>query len=159
MLASEKLAREAPSTSVLIFRLASEWLALDTSTLVEIAEWRTPHRIPHRAGLVSGLVNIRGQLQLCVSLHRLLGIPEPEGRVAGSAGARLVVARGGQRTWVFGAEEVLGVHRVAVDTLSGVPLTVAEAERRFTRGLFELEKRWVGYLESGALFAALEGLG
>ena len=49
-------------------------------------------------------------------------------------------------------------NRYREDSLTDVPLTVAEAQRRFTRGLFELDSRWVGVLESGALFAALEAL-
>ena len=161
VLADAKPASAARTHSALLFRLGEEWLALDTAALVEIAERRRPHSIPHRAGIVSGLVNIRGQLQLCVSLHRLLGIPEPARRGAGAEPlhARLVVARGAAGTWVFEAEEVLGVHHFSAGELSQVPLTVAEAQRRFTVGLFALERRWIGYLESDALFAALRGLG
>jgi chemotaxis-related protein WspD len=160
VLAEAKPGAAAATLSGLLFRLGTEWMAIDTAKLVEIAEDRIPHRIPHRTGLVAGLVNLRGQLHLCVSLHRLFGIPEPAGRgaaVAATGGprSRLVVARDGDRTWAFAAEEVQGVHRFAEDSLSAVPLTVAEAQRRFTRGLFEHESRWVAWLDVEALFAAL----
>ena len=159
VLAEDKAVGQAPDLSALLFRLDTEWLALDVKSLVEVSEERMPHRIPHRGGLVSGLVNIRGQLQLCVSLHRLLGIPEPAAPQApGAVRARLVVARDGEHGWVFRADEVAGVHRFSSGDLGEVPLTVAEAQRRFTRGLFAHESRWIGYLDSTALFAALGSL-
>ena len=113
----------ATTRSALLFRLGAEWMALDTAKLVEVAEERAPHRIPHRTGVVAGLVNLRGQLHLCVSLHRLLGIPEPAGRGASTAGSRtrLVVARDGDRTWAFAAEEVIGVHHFAEEALKTLP--------------------------------------
>ena len=65
---------------VLIFRLDQEWLAFRTRTVVEVALPRPVHRIPHRAHAnLSGLVNLRGQLQLCFSLHALLGVHEAVG--------------------------------------------------------------------------------
>ena len=48
---------------------------LATSFLAEVTHLRLVHRVPHRTSSVfRGLVNIRGQLQLCVSLHGVLGI-------------------------------------------------------------------------------------
>src|SRR5262245_32698927 len=50
--------------SILVFRIASEWLALPVSVLVEVTGPRVVHRVPFRAGLLAGLVNIRGELHL-----------------------------------------------------------------------------------------------
>ena len=60
--------------SVLVFRLADEWLALPVQVLVEVTAPRPVHRVPYRAGLLAGLVNIRGELHLCIHLAKLLGI-------------------------------------------------------------------------------------
>src|SRR5262249_26555605 len=61
--------------SVLIFRLGEEWLALRTGAVVEVTTPRPVHRVPHRSNRVfTGLVNLQGQAQLCVSLHGLLGV-------------------------------------------------------------------------------------
>jgi chemotaxis-related protein WspD len=60
--------------SVLVFRLADEWLALPVAVLVEVTTPRPVHRVPFRAGLLAGLVNIRGELYLCAHLVKLLGI-------------------------------------------------------------------------------------
>lgn len=74
-LAEPEVAAERGTVAVLIFRVGEEWLATDISLLVEIAELRPIHTIPHRSNdVLAGLVNIRGELELCVSLGGLLGI-------------------------------------------------------------------------------------
>ena len=61
--------------SALVFRINAEWLALPTQAFQEVAERRPVHSLPHRRqGIVLGLVNIRGELLICVSLGHLLGL-------------------------------------------------------------------------------------
>lgn len=94
---------------VLIFRLGVEWLAF-AQTIAEVTNPRPVHRVPHRSNeIFVGLVNLQGQVQLCVSLHGLLGVPAP------SAPARLVVLRDRDRAenWAFAADEVVGVQNIA----------------------------------------------
>ncbi|MES1213021.1 MAG: chemotaxis protein CheW, partial [Singulisphaera sp.] len=62
--------------SALVFRIGEEWLALPVLVLVEVQPLRSVHRVPHRAGLLAGLVNIRGELELCARLGQLLAIAE-----------------------------------------------------------------------------------
>jgi chemotaxis-related protein WspD len=69
----------------LVFRLADEWLALSVHALVEVTTPRPVHRVPHRGGLLAGLVNIRGELSLCVHLAKLLGIEPRSGGANGAA--------------------------------------------------------------------------
>ncbi len=67
---------ECDTITVLIFRLSNECLALDVRSMLEVAAPRCVHRVPHRTGgNLEGIVNIRGELQLCVSLARLLNLP------------------------------------------------------------------------------------
>jgi chemotaxis-related protein WspD len=67
VLAEPEARADSESTSMLVFRLGREWLALPATSLVEVTALRPLHRVPHRtSGVLEGLVNIRGQLQLCV---------------------------------------------------------------------------------------------
>ena len=161
---------EADGTSLLVFRLASEWLALPATMLVEVTPVRRIHSVPHRAGTpLAGLVNIRGELQLCLSLHALLGLPggpRPP-PAAGAAGPDtdsdavprlLVVERTGPRAaerWVLGADEVAGVQRVPRSVLRPVPATVGQAAARCSIALFAWRDRDVAVLDEERLFAAL----
>lgn len=86
--------------SVLVFRLATEWLALPTVVCQEIVERRFIHSLPHRReGIVLGLVNVRGELIVCVSAARLLGLETParadETKPARHAGPELSGVTGG----------------------------------------------------------------
>src|SRR6185503_5608888 len=76
--AAEKKLTAPAKTSVVIFRIISEWLALPTHAFQEVAERRVMHTLPHRRrDLVLGLVNVRGELLICVSLGQWLGLAEP----------------------------------------------------------------------------------
>jgi chemotaxis-related protein WspD len=150
--------RGAPrSLAVLIFRLGDEWLALDATDVVEIAETRPVHRIAHRPGpVLGGLVNIRGALQLFVSVRDLLRIERSTAAGDGRALERFVVIHRGEDTWVFRADEVMGIHRFAVGDLGPAPVTVAHGMASLSRGILPLGERRVGYLDGEALFARLK---
>lgn len=156
--------------SVLIFRIRNEWLAVATRAVAEVTTPRPVHRIPHRSNaILTGLVNLRGQLQLCVSLHGLLGIGEgarpedasgqpPEGASATMAPKpRLVVLRDKDRSesWVFPADEVQGIHRVPKSRLSPVPATLADPTVSFSEAVLPWEGRSVGLLDEERIFLAL----
>ncbi len=150
----------APSErSLLVFRLAQEWLAIETGLCVEVAEWRAPHRIAHRpAQLLAGMVNIRGELSLCVSLHGVLGIA-PDARV--ERRRLIVVARAGV-SWVFSADEVSGVVRFAEAEVENTPMSVAEGAAPLTGRVYRWRvegapERRVGLIDADALFSALRG--
>lgn len=139
---------------VLVFRLADEWLALPVGVLVEVTHPRPPHRVPHRGGLLAGLVNVRGELHLCVRLELLLGL-DPAKAPGDPASRRLVVIRRDADGWVFAADEVERVRRVPDRELGPAPPTVARAAARLTRGVFHRDGRAVGLLDADRLFQAL----
>jgi chemotaxis-related protein WspD len=156
---SERLATPAEGAagdlqSVLIFRLADEWLALPVHVLVEVTDVRPVHRVPYHGGLLAGLVNIRGELHLCVHLAQLLGIAAPEGQPPPPRQRLVVVERDGER-WVFPVDEVEQVHRFPVAELARVPATVGRSAAHRTRGVFSWRDRLVGYLDDERLLEAL----
>jgi chemotaxis-related protein WspD len=150
-LLSHEKPRLARDHSVIVFRIGEEWLALDTLLFVEVARWKQPHRIAHRAhGVLAGLVNIRGQLQLCAHLGTLLRIgprnePPPTARI-------LVIARH-DATWALIADEVHGVHFFSRDAVEPAPAAVGDGSH--LRGVLRWNDKGVGYLDGDALFAAL----
>lgn len=157
----------ADSRSLLVFRLATEWLALPAASLVEVTPVRRIHTVPHRAGSpLAGLVNIRGELQLCLSLHALLGLPggprppAPAGVAESEADAvprLLVLERSAGRAverWVIGVDEVAGVQRVPTAALRPVPATVGQAASRCSAALFAWRDHDVAVLDEERLFAA-----
>lgn len=145
--------------SVLIFRLGEEWLALRVQVLVEVTGPRPVHCIPHRAGLLAGLVNIRGELHLCVHLAQLLGF-KAQGNVRPSPNSqgglpRLIVVGSEDGRWVFPVDEVDQVYRFSPNELTGTPATVARSAGRLTRAVLAWRDRSIGYLDDAQLFRAL----
>jgi chemotaxis-related protein WspD len=150
-LAAVPPAAEFDLVSVLTFRLGEEWLALPVRALVEVTPPRPIHRIPHRAAPLAGLVNIRGELHLCVHLDHLLGIP------AAAAKARLLVTEWDNQRWVFPVDAVDQVRRVARADLGLPPPTVSRAGDRLTSGVFQDGERRIGLLDPQRLYVALKG--
>ncbi|OHB76081.1 MAG: hypothetical protein A2W31_03110, partial [Planctomycetes bacterium RBG_16_64_10] len=144
--------------SVLVFRVGAEWLAIDIRLAIEVVEPRTIHRVPQRTNrLFLGLVNIRGELQLCASLRALLGIaPEEPADGKEVTPARLLVAEFQGSRWVFPMEEVDAVHRVPSGALEAVPSTVERSARFYSDAMFTLDHRRIGLLSEQRLHEALE---
>ncbi len=86
--------------SVVIFRLQKEWLALKASIFKEVTEPSIVRTLPHRSSdIFLGLVSIRGELQLCISLNHLLSLEtgsatnsEVNSGVVAKTGAKIISA-------------------------------------------------------------------
>ncbi len=138
--------------SVLIFRLGPEWLAFRTRTIAEVTKTRPVHQVPQRTNdIFRGLVNLQGQVQLCVSLHGLLGV------TAAPTPMRLIVLRDRERSesWAFAADEVLGVEHVPRGRWRSVPSTLVNPSIGFSQAVLSWKDRSIGLLDELRIFAAL----
>ncbi|MBV8580712.1 MAG: chemotaxis protein CheW [Candidatus Eremiobacteraeota bacterium] len=146
--------------SVMMFRLGTDVLGILTGAFKEITERRTVHAIPHRgAGGVLGVVNVRGELVVCVSLREIIGIAggEPAAR-DGHAGehARMIVVERGHARTAFPVDEVYGTHDVRAADLGTVPMTIANATAAFTNAVLTWRGKTVALLDEHLLFDALD---
>ncbi len=160
LLAQEKEeVRTADTISVLIFRLGKEWLALPTQICKEVAETRTIHSLPHRSGhILLGLVNMRGEIQMCIAFSQLLGLEQSDDAsdtVNTKAYERLVVVERDRDRWVFLVDEIHGIIHFHPRALQNAPVTVAKATPAFTKGVIDWQGKGVGYLDPELLFSAL----
>ncbi len=158
LVAEADVAARDQSESVVAFVLGAEAFALSTRSFVEVTEQRPVHRVAHRTNRVfSGIVNVHGQLELCVSLAGLLEV-EPDANAAGGERyLRMVVAEDDERRrWVFRADRVLGVHLVPKHEFQAPPSTLVRKTQSYVARVFRLGEQQVGYLDGAALFAAFE---
>lgn len=155
--AREKKISTPAKTSAVIFRIGTEWLAMPTQAFQEIAERRVLHSLPHRrSGIVIGLVNVRGELLICASLGRLLGLEAPtRQKRLRAVFDRLLVADWDGHRFAFPVDEVHGVHRFHSADLREPPATVARSGFNCALGVFPWRKFTVGFLDPDALFASL----
>jgi len=153
-LIAEKSAEEAPGQeSAFVFRLGPEWFAIPSGMLVEVLMPSNPHTVPHRCGPVfKGLVNVRGELHLCVSLSAILDVDgEAADNHCGNNRRMLLLNREGEQI-VFPANEVYGIIRFRDEDLAEVPATLAKATANYVRGLLEWDRGHVSVLDDRQLF-------
>jgi chemotaxis-related protein WspD len=151
---------EGDARSVVIFRVASEWLALPTSIVVEVANLLPIHSLPHRPNdVVLGLASVRGELLVCASIHRVVGVEAiAAGRPGAAAAAyrRMLVLRREAVRVVCPVDEVHGIHRFHPKDLTEVPRTVAKASVTYSTGLLSWQGKSVGALDDQLLFYTLK---
>ena len=143
--------------SVTVFRIGAEWLALDTGFLQEVTERRPMHSIPHRReGVILGLANVRGELLLCVSLVRLLGLGyNVTHERLREEHRRLIVVQADAQRYAFPVDDVQDVLRFHRAEAKPPPASVGRAQHSFTRGVLRWRERTVGWLDTKALFLHL----
>lgn len=79
--------------SAFIFRAGDEWLGVSASLIKEVVDMGPIHSIPHKSSRIfRGIVNIRGRLELCVSIGGVLRIKPGTPRPGTQAPERLIVA-------------------------------------------------------------------
>lgn len=159
-LKQEKNRKYENMVSVVVFRISAEWLALSARMFQEVVEMRVVHRVPHsRTGVLRGLINIRGELQLCISMGQLLGIEKRlQGGVnpqVGMGERMVVVAQGGDR-YVFPVTEVQGICRYTSSDIHAVPTTADQSTNNYLKGILNLDGRHVGCLDEELLFSSLK---
>jgi chemotaxis-related protein WspD len=150
------------TVSAVVFRIAGEWLALPARLFQEVVEMRAVHRVPHsKSGVLRGLVNIRGELQLCVSLGQLLGLdrgPHPGTASQLHMRERMAVIADHADRYVFPVTEVQGICRYAAGELQTLPTTAGQATGNYFKGILRLDDRHVGCLDEELIFASLKRL-
>lgn len=161
-LCESKTKKDQNLVSAVVFRIADEWLALPARLFQEVVQMRVVHRIPHaKSAVLRGIVNIRGELQICVSLGRLLGVEKGKGLIKVDDGVsviheRLVVIANEDQRYVFPVSEVRGIHRYGSSDLRNVPATIEHSASNYMKGMIDLDDQHVGCLDEGLLFSALK---
>lgn len=156
---AEKKEEEPPGTmSVVIFRIARQWFALPAQLLEEAITPQPLHAVPHRnTGVLLGVINVHGEIQLCVSLKNLLDLADDDNDSAEQRTIykRMIVVNKDEKRWVFPVDEIHGIHRVHPQTFQNVPVTVAKAKNTFTKYLFDWEENSVAVLDDELLLYKL----
>lgn len=160
LLATSKSRKKYEASSIILFRLGDEWLGVETGLLDEVVPIRPIHSVPHRKGsILKGLTNIRGELQLCVSIGRLMNITR--GETAGTnvikgIYERMVVISFNGVKFVFPVSEVRGVCRFSEHDVQEAPATALNCSVHYLRGMLDIDGRHVGVIDHKLLFPALE---
>ncbi len=159
-LAAEKHFTKIVGQTVLVFRVADEWVALWTRQVREIARKRPVQRIPHNHNpYLAGITNISGEIALCFSLKNILkmaGGDRPSEDSADADRKRLVVSYYQGESYIFLADEIGEVRQCAEAEILPLPDTVNNGELSFMSGIFEWRQKRVGLIDHELLFSVVE---
>lgn len=145
-----------PSLSLLVFRLGESWFGLPTASLAELAGNGAVRRVAHRSrGALEGLVGVRGELHLCVSLLERFGLGTRAAQRSAPA-ARLVLVRDHQDSLLaFRADQVLGLRSAPQGAVEAPPETLPEQLAACVRGVVPIDRLRVLLLDGDAVHACL----
>lgn len=116
------LRRPGSTRTALVFRLGNQWLGLPPAMVAEVAANPPVRRLAHRTeGRIEGVVNVRGELRLCVSLVELLGLGR---RGLAESGARLMLVEDEGGVLAFRCDEVRGLVPYTEDAVQPPPDTL-----------------------------------
>ena len=158
---NEKQIKETEKMSVLVFRLGDEWLALQTKLINEVAEMAPIHRVPHQnSHLIRGLVNIRGELKICISIGSILCLERskkqkeqtPKETYEKTSYDRMIVVSQNENDFVFPVSEVIGIHRFSQTDVQNVPTTVSKSKATYTSGIINWDSKNIACLDHELLF-------
>jgi len=142
-----------PSKTYVTFRVGAEWLAMPSAACVEVTEVLRAFPLAHRmGGAFEGLVNVRGQALLCVSLRKLLDIAAD---VVGGGNARLVVVAASDGRYALRVDEVDHVRRILDTDIHEPPATLTKSLAPHVHGVVHDGDSLIGVIEPQALFASL----
>ncbi|MCK4742874.1 MAG: chemotaxis protein CheW [Sulfuriflexus sp.] len=160
ILASGKKLKSKNLQSAVVFRLGSEWLSLPVSIINEITLLKNIYDIPHNHNKkIRGMVNIRGELVICMSLGNLLGVEKPDDDFIDDEHSinRLITIREDNGYIVFPVSEIDGIVHYEKEKLATAPDTIRNSTTNLIDGVTIVNDKNIGCIDHVALLAEIAG--
>jgi len=141
----EKTGRSDNLFSCIIFRTGAEWYAIKSSILSEICETSEVHSIPHnRQEIIAGLVNIRGEIEICISFNALCAMQNsPEGSRDKS---RMIILNLDSGKYAYQADEVMGIYKIKDSAIQHAPASISATNTHLIDGVFDFKDTHIGLI-------------
>jgi purine-binding chemotaxis protein CheW len=124
----------AASQQFCTFVLKQELFGVPVQQVQEVIRYQEMTRVPLVSEVVSGLINLRGQIVTAIDLRRCLGIGErPEGQLPMN-----VVVRTGDGPVSLLVDDIGDVIEVEPDLFEAPPETLRGEQRAMVRGVYKL---------------------
>ena len=130
------------SESLLVFSSLTEWYALDTAVLDEICAYQPVHRIPHNpCSFIAGLVNIRGEIEACLSLTNLFNLKSQD---IPKTVSKLIVIQLEAGRFAIPADEISGIFKFDTADILPPPVSVTINKESMINGIIEHNNHQAG---------------
>lgn len=126
------------------FYLDDLFFGVEVEKVQEVIRYQEMTRVPLASPVVSGLINLRGQIVTAIDLRRRLGLPDrPHGRLPMN-----VVVRCEDGIVSLLADEIGDVQEVAADRFENAPETLRGEARNLLRGAYKLDGQLLMVLDT-----------
>jgi purine-binding chemotaxis protein CheW len=119
------------------FLLDGMLFGVEVPCVQEVIRYRPMTRVPLASRVVSGLINLRGQIVAAIDLRRRLGLPD---RPAGESPMNVVIRTSDAAVSLL-VDEIGDVIEVSSDTFEPSPETLEASARSLVRGAHKLAGR------------------
>jgi len=144
----------AASQQFCTFVLHEEFFGVPVRQVQEVIRFQEMTRVPLVPEVVTGLINLRGQIVTAIDLRRCLGMPD---RAAGRLPMNVVVRTGDGPVSLL-VDDIGDVIEIDEDAYEATPLTMPAQQKEMVEGVYKLEGRLLLVLNTErALHAALGG--
>ncbi len=140
---------EEAMVDLVIFTLNRDFYAFDSGDVKELLPYGTITFVPGCPDIIEGVINVRGDIESVLNLHRILAMTFPEP----TKDARIVIAsRSGIRSGIL-VDSVVDVVNVAADRLKRPMSTLDKTVREYAVGGETFYgDRYVTVLDVGKIF-------
>jgi purine-binding chemotaxis protein CheW len=126
------------------FFLDGLFFGIEVRKVQEVIRYQEMTRVPLASRVVSGLINLRGQIVTAIDLRRRLGLPD---RPAGQLPMNVVI-RGDDGVVSLLVDEIGDVQAVDADLFENTPETLRGEARSLIRGAYKLDGRLLLVLDT-----------
>lgn len=126
------------------FFLDHTYFGIDVRLVQEVIRYQEMTRVPLASPVISGLINLRGQIVTAVDMRRRLGLPPLGGELL----PMNVVVRSEGGAFSLLVDEIDDVLEVDDDAFESAPDTLPSRTRELVRGVYKLDQRLLLELET-----------
>jgi len=131
------------------FTVGPYWFGVAVDSVQEVVRHHAITRVPLSSAMVSGLMNLRGQIVMVVDLRRCLGLPA----AGGDARSMNVVLRRPEGPISLLVDAIGDVRQVDPDLFELPPDTLREPARALIQGVYKLNNRLLIVLDADRAIA------
>lgn len=143
---------EAHATDLVIFTINQDLYAFESKDVKELIPFKTIAFVPGCPDIIKGIVNVRGDIESVINLHKILGAAPSEP----TREARIVIAaKNGVRSGIL-VDAVVDVINVPADKLKRPISTLDKTVKEYAvAGETLYQNRYVALLDVGKIFDRL----
>jgi purine-binding chemotaxis protein CheW len=129
---------------VCAFTLGDHLFGIDVQYIQEVFRFQECTPVPLTPSLVTGLLNLRGQIVMAIDLRERLGLPERQNEESPTS----IVVRIDNGILSFLVDELFDIMTLDVGQFEEIPETLSDTEKQFVTGCFKLENRLLIMLDT-----------